>query len=687
MAIESADVQLVQSKIMLDVPEGGQGPTGIVIPDGVSNAIFPDVSDLDRTVGRVNGRQVHTHIDTNDREMYLGSYMGIDKPPTDPNISVTIVDTGNDFDTREDAFNRIAAYLTIGPNYAGYLFGNHIAGMQTITIFQRSDVVPPIGSAMALIKRQGFSDEVQQYIRIIDVSVVKTQFEDSVGVYDRNVVSLTLSDSLRSDFPGFDITRYEIDSNALANKTKVASTVVANAATYKGVAQLAEDAELGDFSVKVTSIFTQLVPSAQTETPIADARTNQLSVATVSTGAAITINYNTVFTTANAMFIGGAIQPGTLTVVRDGITVTDDGGKLMSSAVQKGNVDYENGILTLSDNVFGTGGGNHGITYTPAAVPTAVARSQGFDITEPNRALNYVRTILPAPRKGSLSVSYRSQGNWYTLRDNGSGELRGDDVAYGAGNMNSSTGTVSVTLGALPDVDGMLIYQWVPPETESGDLNLDNNGKFYWPINADGNQTEDTATVAYAPGGFSMAWNDGTARTITDDGAGNLTGYGTGTINYAQGVAKVSPTTLPAPGTQITVTRDVHARLNASFAVSDLTTEWHFTVGAAVKPGTVWFQMPTQRKFKLGAGPLSDFGDPIQQLVIDDGTGNLISFVSMTRDNAWVFTVGSIDYPTGNIVIDKSITLTTPQAAVATKFDNMYLLVANNPGSIIAARS
>ena len=60
MPILSGDVKLLKSAVMADVPEGGGAPTGVEIPDGVSNAIFPDVSELDRAGGRVNLRKVLT---------------------------------------------------------------------------------------------------------------------------------------------------------------------------------------------------------------------------------------------------------------------------------------------------------------------------------------------------------------------------------------------------------------------------------------------------------------------------------------------------------------------------------------------------------------------------------------------------------------------------------------------------
>ena len=60
MSILAGDIKLVASAVMADVTEGGGAPTSHVIQDAVSNAIFPDISELDRAIGRVNLRKTLT---------------------------------------------------------------------------------------------------------------------------------------------------------------------------------------------------------------------------------------------------------------------------------------------------------------------------------------------------------------------------------------------------------------------------------------------------------------------------------------------------------------------------------------------------------------------------------------------------------------------------------------------------
>jgi hypothetical protein len=141
-------------------------------------------------------------------------------------------------------------------------------------------------------------------------------------------------------------------------------------------------------------------------------------------------------------------------------------------------------------------------------------------------------------------VSYRAQGKWYDLRDNGAGVLKGMSPEYGVGMVSYATGTVSVTLGALPDVGSEIVYAW------GGQANYLNSAstsvaapKVYFQL----------ANTGITPGSVVIAWNDGSARTATDNGQGIIGGSATGTINYQTGLIEMTPSVLPAGGQTYTV--------------------------------------------------------------------------------------------------------------------------------------
>ena len=439
MAILQGDIKLLASKVMLDVPEGGGGPTATVIPDGVSNAVFPDISALDRTNGRVNARQLHVTVQTGDTATFLGSNVIVAEPPNDPNVSITLFSTGQSFDTRTQAIARIEAYLSIGTAFAGYLFGNHVAGQRAIQVLKAGADMPAIGDTLVLTKHDGAPDEAVQYVRVTTVTATERTYADADGEFKRYVGVLGISDVLRYDFPGFDASRASPTQSAMALRTKINESTVADAAKYYGVTTLETAATLGDFTIRGASIFTQLVPSAQIETPVADARANQVSAAVVSAGDEVSFSYEA-YSLARTLYIGGSFTPGSLRLVptpSDGRLVTDNAGILYSGGVQVGTVDYANGIISfLVEPGFGGYNTWWRAYYKPAAAPASINQSQGFAVTQANRSLNFVRTIEPVPVLGTLNISYRAGGRWYVLRDDGSGALRGLQFRRGRAQPN-----------------------------------------------------------------------------------------------------------------------------------------------------------------------------------------------------------------------------------------------------------
>ena len=670
MPILTGDIKILASAVMDDVPEGGGAPTATAIVDGTSNAIVPDVSELDRAGGRVNLRKLFVSVQTDDVATYMGSNVIVAEPPNDPNISLTLFTTNSVFDTRSEASARVESYLNRGGLWPGFLYNDHIAGQRIIQIAQRPEAdAIPVGHTLVLVKNEGLAGEVSQYVRTTSVSSVITLFYDASTqkTFNVAVVSCGISDALRSDFPGSVPT---ISFAAGATATKVRDTTVADAGTYVGVSALASAASLGDFTINAESVYTQLVPSAQTETPISDVRTNGLSTALVATGGPITQTINTLFTTASNLFSGGPIYPGSLSIVRSGVTVIDVGGLLKSAGVEVGQVDYDNGILTLSTNVFGAGSGSHSVTFTPATVPDLISDQRAIRITQENRSLSYVWTMNDVPVARTLSVSYLAQGRWYVLRDDGAGKLSGISSAYGVGTISYTTGSVSVTLGALPDAGSSIVIQsYSAVATVAANNTLLHSDKVYVPINSDGQISEEKGSKAIGVGTLTITWNSGGSKTAYDDGLGTLTGDATGTVDYANGVVRLSPNTLPPAGTIYTLATSVpgketslSARLyNANppttilpgspgFTTPATTTRTMVTPSSSATiyptPGTVSIARTANILYRVHLEPNgflapapSYLSRPVSVVIQDDGQGTLFVMLEGVK-----VVVGAVDY-------------------------------------------
>lgn len=667
MAILAGDIKFFASKVMADVPEGGGGPTGTVIADGVSNAIFPDVSELDRAVGRVKIRQVVLGVQSDNTDTYMGANVIVAEPPNDPNVSVVIVQVDDLFATRDDIKNRIESYLAGGSSYPGYLFGDMLEGQQSITIAQREGVpLPSIGDRLVLRKLYGQPGAVEQFVAVTSVSSLLRTFTDTQGDFVRNIVTLGISERLEADFPGFDAMRIDPATTDLLTRTGLNEAVVADAASFYGAVPLATAAEIGDFTLLATTTRVALVPSAQAETPIADASTNGMAYALVAAGGPVEQTVFALWTPTQALYIGGSQLPGSVSIERDGLTITDSGGKLMQAGAQVGSIDYDNGIAILSMDLFAGVEGWHTITGTPAALPQAAERSLGIPITLANRALNYVRTLVP-PARRSLAAHYMAGGSWYTLREDGSGALRGLDPAYGVGNLNRTTGTLQITLGALPDVGSAIILQWVeeigiPPVPNTA---LRMAGVLYAPMNTSGDLSDAPGERPIAPGQLKITWNDGADKSAEDDGSGALTGDATGSVNYTDGVVLVAPTVLPPMDTVFLFKQESAPGVPAVGAVSSLksgivwtvfTTSASASLASAVAAGTLRFAMLATAKgyatgipagSRLYNGHSEGYGILSQWFsVTDDGAGNLIT-------NGQI--IGTVNYGTGALFLDAEL--------------------------------
>ena len=647
MPILSGDIKLVASQVMDDVAEGGGAPTSTVIADGVSNAIFPDISELDRAGGRVNLRKLHVSVQTADTATYMGSNMIVAEPPEDPNVSVTLFTTDSVFDRRTEASSRVESYLNKGPLWPGILYENHIAGQRSVQVLQETKTeLPAIGQTLVLVQYEGLSNQIEQYIRTTAVeSVTRTFYDIDGNPYDKAVVTLSISDALRDDMIGSPASK---QLSLAANAAKMRDTVVADAGTYVGVTPLAQAAALGDFTVNAASVYTQLVPSSQTESPILDVRTNGLSAALVATGGPVTQTISMGFTTSTNLFVGGPIYPGSLSIVRSGVTATDQGGLLISAAAEVGQVDYDNGIVKLSTNVWGTSGGSHVVTFIPAAVPDLISDQRAILVTAESRSLNYAFVMDDVPLPRTLSISYLAQGRWYVLRDDGAGKLSGNSSANGVGTLNYTTGSVSVTLGALPDVGSSVVVQSYSQVTSvtSNNTMLTNNGKVYVPINTDGLLSEEKGSKSIGIGSVSIGWMDGTTKLATDDGFGNLTGDATGTVDYTQGVVRISPNTLPTPGTVFLVDID-----GAGGDVSASVPLVNGNIGAAnIVPGSVSFVVTIRLTYSAPNGWTLNFQnrtDPVR--IGDDGVGGLRY---QDSGNGFFVSCGTINYSTGVINVN-----------------------------------
>jgi hypothetical protein len=636
MAILAGDIKLLESDILSDVPEGGGGVTGVVIVDNVSNNIFDDISTLDRVYGAVHLRKVFGSIQTQTVDKYYGSHMILSKLPGDTKIGVNLFNTADWFDRRPSAQSRIENYRAQGAKYNGFLWATQYTGSKVITIFQGETApIPEIGDVlMLLITASG----VKQYVRIVRLEEEVQTFTDGSGQFKRRILEIEISDVLTADFVGSEISRLDTITPAAL----IYQTVVTNAARYYSARPLAENGVLNSLTCKVDSVYSQVVPSSQSEVSLVDISAGGAAVPLIDAATGTTSFSTSVSFTANSfLYLGNPCLPGTLSIPVSGGTLTDVAGNVViGGSTVVGTINYASGLISFASN-SPTYSGSKTVTFRPAAAPSRLADTTSLLVTGANRGYVWTVNITPPPKPGSLTVSYRALNKWYELYDNGAGGLAGQEAGIGSGTVNYTSGSVAITLAALPDANSEIIFSWGKAADFFNRADL-SPGAF--------KIKHTLANTGIDASTLTIAWNDGSARTLTCNAAGTLSGYGTGSINFATGELEFSPTTLPLGGTDFTIAYSYGAKTTKTISSFDVSgSVVTLDLGDTnVEEGSIeigWNAAWTAPAPAIdGSQPVS--GGTIPQRKVDDAAGHLKGLAGST-----------VNYTTGVVVFDPTVSV------------------------------
>ena len=171
--------------------------------------------------------------------------------------------------------------------------------------------------------------------------------------------------------------------------------------------------------------------------------------------------------------------------------------------------------------------------------------TQRIKVQEENLGLNYVIQCSPLPEPGMLLIDYWAQGQRYTIADDGAGKLTG----WGGGSVSYLTGTVIVTLKALPDIGSLICLSHgtrTAYTSRAGQGAVVPQPEYCFVLGGD---DEATASDRVVPGSLSIGYpSAGVVRTVSDDGSGKLTGAATGVLDYPSRTLLLRPTHMPDPG-------------------------------------------------------------------------------------------------------------------------------------------
>lgn len=458
MAITQNDLQLLKAEVQADTDDGGGLPTSNVVADGVSNNLFPDMSDLDRQIGRVRLRKIFMGVQTANRDLLQAARLIFTELPANPNISVFAFKATSFADRRSDAQNKIESYLAFGSKWAGHLLETQLAGQRVIQVsLDKGDQIPAVGQPLVLVQNEGQSDEYYQYIRPLKVDTVERRFQRTVSEpVTRTVATIEFGDTLQKTFNGLTVQEFYQNANT-SRRAILREARVADAAKYYSASRLAEPVvAMASRQVRLDSIYTQVVPSTQVETPILQ-RDPANQVATQARGdGIIAINQSVNVTTNTAFNLPSGVAVGTLSLSVGAQNLTDRDGELVNSnGLAYASIKYGIGQITWYD-LLSLGQTTITGSYKPASEFTRVAQTD-YQVVDDNAGYNYVRELGAEPVPNSLKITYTVGGDNYLVHDDGRGNLIDDD-GNGRGTVQGKT--VLLTTAAIPDAASYIVYSF-----------------------------------------------------------------------------------------------------------------------------------------------------------------------------------------------------------------------------------
>ena len=627
MPIETNNLVLYKSERLTDTSDGGGKYSGQVVIDGESNNLFPDVSELDRTMGRVSLRKIFAAVNNNDTESLMGSAVFVSKNPDDPNVSALLFSTRSHTDTRDAAQNRLENYLAKGAQAVGSLLDTAYSGMKSFQVaMEKSESENSVGDTIVLVVNEGTANEFAQYVRITSVETRTATLRVDKSNIEYKVATYSFQDPLSRDFVG--VTASQWYSN-VKPATTLRDSIVADAGVYNASVSLADDVAVGSFTVQAESIFSQLIPSSQTETPLLDLNAvSENTTLVAGNSGTITAPFTTNVNTNQSLYIGSSVMPASVAFTLFGQSITDNGGTLRTATgTQVGTIDYQTGRIVWT-NAIGSGNATISITFKPASAPVQPFESYALPVTQNNQSTNWTGVLVPIPAPSALSVSFMSQGKFYTLKDNGTGRLVGANESIGSGSINYATGTWLLTTGALPDVGTPILLQWGSPITTFARANL--------PVSPAG---VDFQLFHNGIVSLTATWLlEGVTKTATVNSSGQFTGDATGFMTFNTGKGRLIPNKLPQKNTVFTLTYNYgEGKSQTKTATPDANQKLIFTIGSgsAIQPSSVGLEIPLSMAVggnQVGTATLHD-------VPVDGTTGNLVDEFGNTQ--------GSIIYATG----------------------------------------
>lgn len=281
MTIQQSNIKLLAAVVMDDADNNGGPPSSTIIPDGESNTVFPDISDLDRAGGRVRFRKVFPWVDEAGTSTFFGVNACLSDIPVDPATGVLLFEAASVSETQADVVARIGGVTgTLPAGFSSlisteiYLRVNHTDAGATYW-FDVSDALGAgfsstinVGTQLTLIEFSGGSVVKYETKTVETVDTVNLVYAGSYYAI------LGLSAGLHSKWSAVTENSYWSDLVAPdAYGTYViigAAGIATDEFSYFGATRLTAGITSGDTVLPVAAVTQSVVPVSLIGTPDAD---------------------------------------------------------------------------------------------------------------------------------------------------------------------------------------------------------------------------------------------------------------------------------------------------------------------------------------------------------------------------------------------------------------------------------
>ncbi|MBQ9183639.1 MAG: hypothetical protein IJV56_08835 [Neisseriaceae bacterium] len=520
------DLKIYASERLHDGDDGGGRMTNQEL-SGADNELFHPISDVDRVMGAFHCRLLYPAVLRSDKEPLYGSHVVISRPPKLNNVSFLAFAAENYGEEKKDALPRMTAYSVPTIESAMTLLGNPLKGTRMVQAYQAvEEPVPQVGQRFALANATD-----TDYFRILNLEhAVRTFYDEQGNPFQKRVIKMETTAPLPHDHTGLD---YPVKRYARPG-SRLLETQVADSMRYYGVRPIIEDIAAQSQTVRLDTVYEQLVPTSTIETAYAD----QYPIGTncfipIGGGQELLLQIKLFNYKNKTIYLPYCVMPGSLVAKNDTVLFQDDGnGNLVGS--HSGKIDYATGEIVIT-------GGYSSISADQIYGERAVFVSQAdytaqIPIRDTNQGTEWSPYLLPKPAMGSVAVSFLSGQDWYVIKDRGDGYLF-DNAGNGAGRLTRD-GSLVVSLPELPDVGSNVVVSWVPDHwyktfdgQAAGAANVTpKNTALHLALFALPNPNIKPNSVLLT---LHTAQGD---KTVRDNGSGVVSGSGfTGRVDYAAG--------------------------------------------------------------------------------------------------------------------------------------------------------